>query len=155
MEMHARKSKKCSTSVSPPPSLLGMTSSPKESSARMTGTPTLEGVCSCRFGVSLSASRLEVLWCKTTRHEVGKVSCYNASYNALHIWAVMSSNLGAQPILTNSLPAANHFQGLSHLPGSGRGWGRRTAFEWCPQFSRKNMWSQLLLPAVSLPLALQ
>lgn len=37
-----------------PPPLLGVTSSPKESSARLTGTPTLEGVGSCRFGVSLS-----------------------------------------------------------------------------------------------------
>lgn len=57
------------------------------------------------WGLTVSASPLEVLWCKYGRHEVGKESL-----------AIMHPDckLGAQPALTNSLPAANHFQGLNH-----------------------------------------
>lgn len=125
-----------------PPSLLGGTSSPKESSASVTGTPTLEGVCGCRFGVSLSqlvtlkfcgARKAGIKWEKSlaVMHPI-----MHPSYNELKGGSTACSN--KQPSCSKS-PLRPEVFILSHLPGSGKGGGQRTAFEGCPQFSRKNM----------------
>lgn len=104
--------------------------------------------CRSRLGVSLSQP---VPWKfsgeSRARHEMGKESL-----------AMMhpASELGTQPPLTAFLQqtASQAWNiHLSRLPGSGRGGGQRADFERCLQFNRKNMWSQLLIPAVLLPSA--
>lgn len=112
----------------------------RSDSARMTGTPTLDGVCSCRFGVSLSQlAALEFVVQKHKAWKWGKPLAMmhpimHPSYKEPKAGSTARSN--KQPSCSKSLSRPEPFI-LSHLPGSGRGWGQRTAFEWCPQFSRK------------------